>query len=379
MQTLLEEFCNVMTNKFLGREFTRKEVIQEVIKSTNNTSIDTLENFFTFTQKSGYIKKIQKHNPREKIAAKYMLTATVNYNTVSETRKKLQVACRRKMGVKPSRGIKEKVKRILVEENYDLSKRLPYGSAPKIAVRLDTTPKSVLSLIGTIRKNTGIKAPALNRNKPTSTKIPFIDYLLENNFDRKMPRQSRAAYDKIIYAILDFDKIPRGGAGLLIGTPEPFSATTHERYHNALLVDELEVGSYLNRTTDKDIPLTIVIGNLFHGGEQAKLKAKLWRNNNITSGSTILVEPVDRNSYTHHVDTLAQKHPLSKVILIGSGVWKCSESSRLKYGGHDFNFKDPSEYLTKIHRNLHILALTMERGSYDFDVRYLHDGKQEIL
>lgn len=372
--TLLEKFCNIMTSQFLGREFTKKDMLESI------SSLEITPNYarscFDFMRKAKYVQKTFKGIPLKKVLAKYTLTSPVDYDVVSKIKKDETIAYRRGTGVKPRKKFKEKVKRILVEGNHDLTKRMPYGLTSEIAVSLGTSRESITSIITGIRKEGGVNAPPRRARISIPVTNPFIDYLLENKFDRKMPKQSRAAYDKMIYALLD---LPRGGAGLMIGTQEAFSATTHKHYCNQLLMDELEVGSFLKRTTDKDTPLTIIIGNLFHGGEQAKLKADHWRNNNITSDSTIIVEPIDRNSYTHRVDTFAQKNSLSKVIKIDSGLWGCSNSSKHKYNGHDFNFKDPSEYLTKVHRNLHILALTMENGSYDFNVRYLHDGKNVIL
>ncbi len=385
MQTIeLENFCDLLSSKFLHREFTRKEVV-ETLGPLLPWKPATIMNNLYYVEMAGYIKVTQEKKHLGYgvglKAGKYQLISAADPRKISKVKKDSQREKRKERGINVERSEKptkrKQLELMIDEDGIDLASRI-YGFADVAARRLNTTRGSIQTTIKEIRKDRNVNAPPKKVEVSESIKIPFVDYLLKNNFDRGMPGHERNACDKMIYAIIDI--LPRGGAGMMIGTQEPFGASTVPNYCNQLLTDELEVACFLNRFTDKEIPLTIVVGNLFHEGEQAKIKADHWRSNNSTHDAIIKVDRVDRDSYTHYVSTFAKAHHVSKVVLITGGTWGYCDVSRKKYNGHDFNFKDPSEYLTsKVYRNLHILALTMKDNCREFDVRYLHDGKNEIL
>ena len=161
---------------------------------------------------------------------------------------------------------------------------------------------------------------------------------------------------------------------MIIGTPTAFCVSL-KATNNMLLIDNMEVATALKFTTD--ILPTIVIGDLIDP-VKANKKAADWRSNNTTANFTIIVDGVDRNGFSYYVTNFATQHIISKVILMTSGVWSCCPETSKKYGGLDFNFKTPSEYLTSKFRNLHILAMVGNGPTDQFSIHHLHDGETKV-
>lgn len=266
-------------------------------------------------------------------------------------------------------GVTKIVEQYLKDHNYNLTKRLKFGEKDKIAHALGIESKKVRNAIQIIKHKNGIRV-----QKSKSIKKPSVNNLVQKfkGFDiiRRSPNQNRISSDNILKALMN--DIPKGGAGMMIGTPTPFAISTNPK-NDLLLTDELEIAIAL-RLTCGVVP-SIVVGNLV-SPDKAKVKGLFWKNINSTNNSDITVGRVDRDSYTYHVTKMAEEHSLAKVVLITSGVWSCSKPTQMKYG-HDFNFKSPSMFLSGIYPNLHILAMVMHGNL--FKVHYVHNGKETII
>ena len=264
------------------------------------------------------------------------------------------------------------IQKYLKDNNLDLHKRMPSGSSTELAKILKVTPKSVYNMIGKLRKRDtakeALKIIEDEQGAPEPTLEDFKELCLKNDFIRKAPDKEATACD----IICDFlhTRMTRGGAGMIIGTPTAFAASKNQQY-KMVASDNLEVAISLKWTTD--IIPTVVIGNSVNP-EKAKLKALHWSQLSSTSKFNILLDKVDRDSYTHHVTRFAEANSFAKVIMMMSGVWECAESTRKKYG-MELNFKDPSVYLSTIYPDLHILAMTRNIKKFGFSIQHVHRGK----
>ena len=282
---------------------------------------------------------------------------------------------RKDAGIATDQGNKsEAIRNCIKDTSVDITKRLETGTKQAIADLTGATIQQVSNVISTLRKNT-------KRNiykKPQTTNIPvmnfpntFVEYCVENNLTRANPAAEHEACEGLCKVIMD--DLPRGGVGMIIGTPTAFCASCHER-HKAFLTDNLKVAHILDMTTD-EAPI-IVIGNAIDP-VKAQLKAFHWQNNNTTSHCKIETGIVDKISYTHHITRLAEQHDVCKVILMGSGVWNGSTYSEHKWKGFDFDFRSPSEYLITRYKNLHIVAMTLlggEHGNFHYTIQHLYHG-----
>ena len=282
---------------------------------------------------------------------------------------------RKQKGIGTGQGDKSaSIRKCIKETGVDITKRLDKGTKEAIADLTGATVQQVTNIISTMRKHTKrhiyTKVPAV---QPPSRNFPntFVDYCVENNLTRANPNSEREACNGLCKIILN--ELPRGGVGMIIGTPTAFCASCHER-HKLFLTDNLKVAHMLDMTTDH--PPIIVIGNAVDP-VKAELKAFHWLNNNTTNHFTIETGIVDKISYTHHITKLAEKHDLCKVILMGSGVWTGSTYSEHKWKGFDFDFRSPSEYLITRYKNLHIVAMTLlggEHGNFHYIIKHLYHG-----
>ena len=275
----------------------------------------------------------------------------------------------------PSQSSSEIVKSYFKKsEEYDLTKGLPYGAVIKISKELNLPKKEVTNTILSIRRglSVNINRKSESISKPTTNRL--VKIFEKFGVERQAPNQNRSSSNKIIHALEHL--IPAGGAGLLIGTPTPF-ATSPRANNNLLLTDEFEIAIALKMKCQY-LP-TIVVGNLI-SPEKATIKGEFWKSNNSTCNCDVIVDLVNRDSYTRYVTQVAEKHPLSKVVLVTSGVWKCCHRIHKKYG-FNFDFQAPSKYLTSIYPNLHILAMVMgdRRRPFQFDVHYLHNGEDIVI
>lgn len=255
-------------------------------------------------------------------------------------------------------------------KEYDLSKRLPSGTTFKIAEAIGMPQEKVANAISIIKHRRGLRS----RQKVIAIKKPTTNCLVDMfhplNVERQAPNLNRISSDKILHALMN--DIPKGGSGLLIGTPTPF-ATSPNPKNNLLLTDELEIAVVLRLTCDVDP--TIVVGNSI-SPDKADMKGHFWKNNNSTNTSDVIVDRVDRDSYTRYITKMVEQHSLTKVVLVTSGVWSCAYAARKKYD-QEFNFKDPSHYLTSVYPNLHILAMVKFHNI--FKVHHLHNGEERII
>jgi len=263
------------------------------------------------------------------------------------------------------RSLKDHIIKVINRRNYDLKKRLPYGFVFEMAKQTGKSTANVQKTIQVIRASKGI---VVQKKKKIilSRENGFHSSCLDNNFIRSSPSKEAFACKLIIKQLRI---LPEGGAGMLIGTPTPFCISHHPKYNKHILDDNLEVAHILKYTTDH---LTIVIGN---GIDKAKAEAKadLWKRLFSFSNADIKIESVNRDSYTRLLTIMSERNSLCKIVLMTSGSWGQSKKILDKYNWIDTNFKTPSEYLTSIYPNLHILAMTVGAG-YIFGVKYLHNG-----
>lgn len=314
----------------------------------------------------GFIPKMMKKTGRKK--------STIN-QSIHRFRNEMKIVSARSKKPRPKKpdcrktGTSTIVEKYIEDNGYDLTRRLSLGSIDKIASGVAIERKKVKNAISVIKRKNGLRVQTGN-----NVKRPAVNNLVEIfepfNVEKQSPNQNKICSDRILYALMD--DIPKGGAGLLIGTSTPF-ATSPTPKNNLLLTDELDIAVLL-RMTCKHLP-RIVVGNLI-SPKKAEIKGLFWRNINSTSNCEISVQPVDRDSYTQQITALAEEHSLVKVVLMGGGVWSCSEPSRRKYK-QEFNFKSPSLYLSTVYPNLHILAMVMHGNL--FKVHYIHNGNDIIL
>jgi len=266
-------------------------------------------------------------------------------------------------------GLSLIVEKYLNDNNYNLTKRLPLGSLEQIAKDLKLKKTQVQDSLKVVKKRKGIQV----RNSNTITK-PSVNNLVRvfKNFgvERKSPNRNRISSDIICRTLIH--DIPNGGVSMMIGTATPFAISPNPK-NNCLLTDELEIAAILRHTCDKD-PI-IIVGNLI-SPEKAEIKGKFWKNINTTCNCDIIVDRVDRDSFTNHVTKLAEPNLPAKVVLVTSGVWSCCKPTRRKYG-YDFNYQSPSLYLSTVYPNLHILAMVMHANI--FKVHYINNGKEIVL
>lgn len=270
-------------------------------------------------------------------------------------------------------AIKNYVKDFLIKNNYNLNRRLPHKIRPMLAEMFWTSTDEIKYAIYTIRKELGEKVQKQVEIFPETKINDFQTYCVNNNILRDAANKERNACSKIVNALINV--LPQGGIGMLIGTPTAFCATIKGN-NNLLLTDNFEVALALKWTTDT--PIKIIVGNAVDE-KKAQLKAQHWKLNNSTNDSTVVLDKVDRNSYIGYITDLMAYEKLTKVVLLNSGVWKCCKTTKRKYNGLDFNFKSPSIHLTALYPNLHILAITRETKGFDFSVRYLNNGKNELI
>lgn len=256
----------------------------------------------------------------------------------------------------------------LLEHSHDLSD-LPYGFAPQASKDLDINVTSIRYAIKRLRKERGIiKNPPKEISIDRTTDIQ--DCLLSNGLIRSSNKEGIAC-DIIIQTLLK--RIPWGGSGMLIGTPTAFCASPHQT-NKRIITDNYAVALALQWTTIH--PLEIVVGNAIDE-EKAKLKASHWKSIDMLNPKVTL-DIVDRDSFSYYVTKFALKSEVSKVILLTSGPWSCSRST-MKKRGLESKFDSPSQFLTKKFRNLHILAMCMDRNGMGFHVKYLHNCNEEII
>jgi len=274
-------------------------------------------------------------------------------------------------------AVKDDLKKILDKEGIDLTKKLKWGLRKELADRLNVTDQVIGKKMEELRIKGGMEVENQKAIIPQLQDRVIQEHLLKNNLLRGSNKEVIAC-KKIIDIIQN--TIPKGGAAMMIGTPGPFFACA-KSLSNKIVIDNLAINIHLDGTTDK--PVIVIVGNAV-SQQKAELKASQWKSINYPNDLDVEVDRVDRDGFTMHVTAFVEKNKgsICKVVLLTSGIWGFSKNTKKKFnkaGVHgNFNFKDPSKRLTSKYRNLHILAITMDNG-VAFDVRYLHDNKEEIF
>lgn len=276
--------------------------------------------------------------------------------------------------------VKSTIEKHIDDNKIDLKLEFPWGSRKELITLYDFSEQEVKHALSVIRGERGSRTrSSKNASKNVIDKTVISDlqtYCLSNGLYRSSNSET-AACKKIIAAMKSL--VPRGGKGMLIGTPTAFCAS-QSMNNNLFITDNFEVATILKFTTD--VPITIVIGNAINA-DKATLKAQHWRSNSTTKDSIIHIDRIDRFSYYRYVSNFASGGDKCKVILLTSGIWKdsyVSKRKREKKGMPYLNldYETPSNKLTNEYPNLHILAMTKELV-HGFSIRYLNNGKHDLL
>ena len=263
----------------------------------------------------------------------------------------------------------KEVKAAIEEKGYDLKRRMPRGSISKLSKKFNIKDKQLIYMIGRLRQESKV----LIQNNQQSKTVDFLEFqkvCRNNNFIRLSKQETRAC-ETISKFIMD--KLPRGGNSLLIGTPTALCAGISKTFNKKIAADNLMVAHVMRLTSDS---LTIAIGSGVDEEKAAK-KAAVWKSLTELENPEVITECINRDSYTRLVTRAMEKYSLCKVVLLTSGLWEGSASSRSKYK-FDTNFQTPSKHLTNIYPNLHILALT-KHLLYKFSVKYVHKGTEHLI
>lgn len=265
----------------------------------------------------------------------------------------------------------------LKNQGMFIKDRFKQGDIIKLSNKLNINEVDIYQIITRLRKQQGIK---INSKKSRFKEIEIgsrtpINYLvLADKQYRAGPRLERTACDTFIHALTNV--VPYGGISLIIGTPAIFSACPEGNYIS-LCMDNLEVAIIAKLTTQ--VPGLIVIGNCINH-KKAMSKATEWKSNNITNKFKVLVGPVVRDTLYYHIKLLAKKYKLVKVILMTSGVWEDTISTRNKRKKDfphlpplDFNFEAACKQAVKDYDNVHILAMAKGYNPpHQMTIKYLH-------
>lgn len=341
----------------------QRKILVEQYYTTNNIPLD-------IRQVPGNYKKISKD---------LRITEAQLTNALIKIRKERKI----KIGFSPALSTVN-VMKYLDDHNMDVF-NMKFGDVPMIAEALNMNKKTVASTINRIKKKQQESNQKPKEGETISEEIPkqphiniFTDFCVKWGLTRNNPNKEVVACENICKGLLD---LPRGGKGIIIGTPTAFCASENKN-NNLLLTDNLKVAHILDATTDLGISPTIVIGNAVNP-EKAELKAFHWKNNNSTASYDVIIDVVDRDSFTYYVTLYAEKFDFCKVVLMTSGGWIGCESSKKKWGV-DGNFKSPSEFLVQKFPGLHIIAMISgsggeSSGHYNYIVKHLHRGGSRII
>jgi len=316
----------------------------------------TVASYFSLLKREGFLEHIDR--------GKYKVLKTIDkvpYTDVSVYRNTTILS-----------DSEKRVKKLLDEMGLVLVKNKKVSSdvINELTNKLGIERKSVISKIHALRKKTaGVNTKADRVHKSSVT--DFYKICHKYDITRKSPNKERDACNKIIKVIND---LPKGGAGMLIGTPTSFCISKNTK-NKLLLTDNMEVATTMIHSTN--VPTSIVVGNAINP-TRAKVKATHWKSNNSTYKCSVLLDIVDQVSYTYYVTQLAETNPLAKVILMTSGLWGFCKESQEKYEGFNFDFKTPSEYLTSKYSNLHIVAMVGGAPTESFKIHYLNNGNTTV-
>jgi hypothetical protein len=196
------------------------------------------------------------------------------------------------------------------------------------------------------------------------------DACAELGFFRGSKKES-AICDIIVQYLME--KLPKGGYGILIGTPTPYCVSKSNPKNRTIIDDNLYVGHMMVYSCSR---LTIVVGNAVDA-KKAQAKVDSWKRHSSMHKARISKQPVNAKSYGRIIRRYAKSGILCKVVFLASGVWKGSAPSQRKYG-FDVNFETPSKRLVAQYPNLHILAMTMEKH-IQFGIRHLHKDEDTLI
>lgn len=269
---------------------------------------------------------------------------------------------------KDYKSLVKTMEEIFSENDYNVFD-LPYGVLTKMSRDLGKPPGVINYAYRRLKKENRIVTSKRSTIIRT-IRTPIYNACIEQDLLRNSNQEGKPCH---IISNYICNYLPRGGYGLLIGTPTAFCASKNCS-NNMIQVDNLIIAAMLEHTTI--VSPTIVIGSALDA-EKARKKADDWKSNNATNKCKVITDKVDRDSFSHYVTTLAGKSLICKVVLLTSGNWEgtTSKSSR----GLDLNFKDPSLYLTSIFPKLHILALVRDEINRGFKAMYLNNGNCGVL
>jgi len=314
-------------------------------------------------------EKILPYGTIKKMATSLSLSTLAAKTALRDLRKQHGISTRGK----PKRKL---IKKYIIEQNYDLTKKLPFGTTTAIANKLNVKTYDVTNAFVAIRKASHLETFSGNpivADKQSGFPNIFTEHCIENNLTRKNPNSELTACNTISNYLVR--NIPHGGDGMIIGTPTAFCASLNTN-NKMFFTDNLKVAHALDMTTDT--PPTIIIGAGVDP-KKAAIKAHHWKINNTTFHFKVITDIVDRNALIHYVTKMAEQHDFCKVIIMTSGVWSCSLTTQRKWK-LDLNFKAASEYLTMKYPNLHIIAMTTgDGGSYHYQIKHLNNGKEIVV
>jgi len=252
---------------------------------------------------------------------------------------------------------------------YDLTQLLPSKFITEVTSAKGVPRVKAREALATVRRRRRVsvqRKPKVKRSKHNA----ILEACKKSGFWRQANAEGPACetMEKFI-----LNKLPKGGHGLIIGTALPFFASNHPKGKETIYDDEYAVSQILRMTCDS---MTIVIGNGV-SRKKAQKKADTLDRLYTMRKARIIVDAVNRDSYSRWITKLIEQYSICKVLLITSGSWEGSAYSYKKFG-FDVNFQAPSKYLTSRYSNLHILALRMV-GTYKFDVLYVHNGVERVI
>jgi multimeric flavodoxin WrbA len=267
--------------------------------------------------------------------------------------------------------VRKRIEALIKKRGYKLNKRFPNGFRDELVKSMGYPIKTIDEILLRIRRsNKATVKKKFVEVKEKNLDHPNYEYCNKSDFIHLAPNK-QSNISKTILHFMD-RYLPRGGTGIVIGTPTAVCTSPGYSRNNLMMDDEKFVVGLLNLQSD--------ICYIFEGAEVNREKAWQkcldWKSYFTTHDAKVLVGKVDGAAFREQVEKIAEKGGLCKVILLTSGSWNGGRSSK-KYN-LDADFKTPAEYLVSKYPNLHILAL-VSLSPKEFRVRYLHQSINRLL
>jgi len=192
----------------------------------------------------------------------------------------------------------------------------------------------------------------------------FRQSLVDCRMIRSSPKEKNA---NIKIGRLLTNTVPKGGSGILMGSPTAICASQDSMSKN-LIIDNTGVATALLFSTDY---MRIVVGNIIDP-EKATLKVAQWKNLDLFRDIPVEDYPLDaRGFYDKVTEMITAGNKFLKVVFLSSGVWYGKNEKRF-----DANFHDAAMELSRKHSGLHLL--TMVRSHPGFNIHYINKGKTKV-